>query len=295
MDRKKFIHTLATATAGIMTLSAFKNLNDSLKEDGVTMPVLFIGHGSPMNGIEHNIFSNKWEELGKSIPVPKAVLCVSAHWLTKGTAVTAMTKPKTIHDFGGFPPELFAVQYPAPGNPALADETKNLIKKTTVELDHDWGLDHGTWSVVRRMYPDATIPVLQLSIDYDQPGLYHYELGKELAALRKKGVLIIGSGNMVHNLRMVAWDKLDKPEFGFDWAIEMNETFKKNILSGNYTSLINYKGFGKAGELAIPTPDHYFPLLYILGMKNPKDEISFFNDKVVGGSLTMTSVLFQSE
>lgn len=276
-----------------MTLGAFRNLNDSLKEDGNIMPILFIGHGSPMNAIENNIFSSKWEELGKTIPQPKAVLCISAHWLTRGTAITAMPNPKTIHDFGGFPDELFKVEYPAPGDPALAAETKSLIQKTTVELDHDWGLDHGTWSVVRRMYPLANIPVLQLSIDYYQPGQYHFDLAKELSALRRKGVLIIGSGNMVHNLRMVSWDKIDQDNYGYDWAIEMNDTFKKKIGDGDFAPLINYKSLGKSAELAIPTPDHYWPLLYILGLKEKRDQPIFFNDKAVGGSLTMTSVLFQ--
>lgn len=292
MDRKQFIGTLATAVGGFMTLSAFKNLNDTLKEDGHRMPVMFIGHGSPMNAIENNIFSRTWEDLGKSIPTPKAVLVISAHWLTKGTAVTAMPNPKTIHDFGGFPDELFQVQYPAPGDPLLAAETKKLITSTEVVLDHDWGLDHGTWSVVRRMYPGANIPVLQLSIDYHRPGQYHFDLAKQLSALRRKGVLIIGSGNMVHNLRMVAWDKLDKEEYGYDWALELNDTFKKKITSGDFTPLINYSSLGKAAELAIPTPDHYWPLLYILGLKEKSDEVSFFNDKAVGGSLTMTSVRF---
>jgi 4,5-DOPA dioxygenase extradiol len=173
-----------------------------------------------MNGIESNEFSLAWEKTATELPTPTAVLVISAHWLTNGTHITAMDSPKTIHDFGGFPEALFAVQYPAPGNPLLATETKNLIKTTNVGLDHDWGLDHGAWTVVRRMYPSANIPVLQLSIDYSKPASYHYNVAKELASLRKKGVLIIGSGNMIHNLRMVAWDKLDKPGFGYDWAIE---------------------------------------------------------------------------
>lgn len=291
MHRKNFISTLLSASAGIMTLSSFKSLNDLLKEDGNIMPVLFIGHGSPMNGIESNIYSRRWEELGTKLPIPKAVICVSAHWLTQGTSITAMPNPRTIHDFGGFPDELFKVEYPAPGDPALAEETKKLITSVNVGLDHDWGLDHGTWTVVRRMYPSAEIPVLQLSIDFYKPGSYHFNLAKELSVLRRKGVLIIGSGNMVHNLRMVAWDKLDQTEYGYDWAIEMNDLFKKKILSGDYPALMNYSSLGKSAELAIPTPDHYFPLLYALGLQEAKDDVSFFNDHVVGGSLTMTSVL----
>ena len=274
------------------TLSAFNRFTSTLKEEDQLMPALFIGHGSPMNGIENNSFSNYWKQLAKEIPTPKAVLVISAHWLTKGTKITAMETPKTIHDFGGFPRELFEVQYPAPGNPELANETKTLITSTQVELDHDWGLDHGTWTIVRHMYPEANIPVLQLSIDYSKGPQYHYDLAKELYALRKKGVLIFGSGNMVHNLGMVAWDKLNEPEFGFDWALQMNNKFKELIGNGDDSQLINYEKLGKEAKLAIPTPDHYYPLLYTLGLKTGKEKISFFNDKAVGGSLTMTSVRF---
>ena len=253
------------------------------------MPLLFIGHGSPMNGIELNEFSQSWAKMGREIEIPTAVICISAHWLTKGTFVTAMEHPKTIHDFGGFPKALFDVQYPAPGNVLLAKETKNLITKTNVGLDHDWGLDHGTWTVVKHMYPNANIPVIQLSIDYYQSPQYHYELAKELAILRRKGVLIIGSGNMVHNLRMVQFGA-QNPNFGFDWAIEMNEVFKKNILTKNHQPLIDYEKLGPAAKLAIPTPDHYYPLLYILGMQEKNEEAVIFNDKAVMGSLTMTSI-----
>ncbi len=273
-------------------LSAFKNFTSSLVEQAYTMPVLFIGHGSPMNGIEHNMYSNQWMQLAKDIPVPKAVLVVSAHWFTKGTSITAMDFPKTIHDFGGFPQALFDVQYPAPGNPLLAAETAAMVQSATIELDHDWGLDHGAWTILKHMYPAANIPILQLSIDYTKAPSYHYALAKELYQLRKKGVLIIGSGNMVHNLRMVAWDKLAIPGFGFDWALEMNDTFKNLILQNQHTSLINYEQLGAAAKLAIPTPEHYLPLIYTLGLKTEKDAIKFFNDTAVGGSLTMTSVQF---
>lgn len=290
MDRNNFIKSIVITTAGMTTLSAFKNFSDTLKEQEQLMPTLFIGHGSPMNGIEDTIFSRNWAKMGKDIPTPKAVLVVSAHWLSKGTRITAMDFPKTIHDFGGFPQALFDVQYPAPGNPVLANETANLIHSTQVVLDHDWGLDHGTWTVVKHMYPNANIPVLQLSIDYTKGPQFHYELAKELNALRKKGVLIIGSGNMVHNLRMVAWDKLSEPEYGYDWALTMNEKFKHLISSRDYNSLINYETLGSAAKLAIPTSEHYLPLLYTLGVSDSKDSVSFFNDKVVGGSLTMTSV-----
>jgi len=273
-----------------MSLHDFKNWTDSLGGQDTKMPVLFIGHGSPMNGIEDNEFSQTWRRMGEQITRPKAVLVVSAHWLTRGTHITAMENPKTIHDFGGFPQALFDVQYPAKGNPELAKETSRLITSTNVGLDHEWGLDHGTWTVVRHMYPDADIPVLQLSIDYDRPPEYHYNLAKEIAALRKKGVLIIGSGNMVHNLRMVDWRRLSEPDFGFDWALEMNTVFKEKIGNGDHKALINYETLNKAASLAIPTPDHYYPLLYTLGLQDKEDEISFFNDRLVGGSLNMTSV-----
>jgi 4,5-DOPA dioxygenase extradiol len=269
------------------SITAFQKFTDTLSRQDHTMPLMFIGHGSPMNGIEDNEFSMKWEQLGKDIPLPSAVLCISAHWLTKGTQITAMEHPQTIHDFGGFPQALFDVQYPAPGNPALAKETASLIHKTTVGFDHEWGLDHGTWSIVKRMYPEANIPVLQLSIDYSKGPQYHYELARELEALRKKGVLIIGSGNMVHNLRILDWHRSDS---GYDWAVEINEKFKKSILSGDHKPLINFEGFGQAGKLSIPTPEHYLPLLYILGLTNSKEKISIFNDKLVMGSISMTSV-----
>lgn len=291
MERKQFIKTLAIGAAGMTTLSAFKRFTGGLKEDGHLMPVLFIGHGSPMNGIEDNEFSNRWSALAKEIPVPKAVLVVSAHWFTKGTRITAMDFPKTIHDFGGFPKALFEVEYKAPGSPALAQETVDLLRAAPVALDHDWGLDHGTWTIVRHMYPEANIPVLQLSIDYTQGPAYHYDLAKELYALRRKGVLIMGSGNMVHNLGMIAWDKMDAPEYGYDWALTMNEKFKQLISDGDHKPLLNYEGLGKEAKLAVPTPEHYLPLMYTLGLKGSKDSVTFFNDKAVGGSLTMTSVI----
>lgn len=289
MNRKNFI-TLLSGGVAMASIQPFYDWTKGLGEEEEKMPVLFIGHGSPMNAIEDNIFSKRWQQMGKEIPTPKAVVVVSAHWLTKGTMVTAMPNPKTIHDFGGFPQALFDVQYPAPGSPELATEIQKLITNPAVELDHDWGLDHGTWSVVKHMYPDADIPVLQLSIDYYKPAAYHYELAKQLLSLRKKGVLIIGSGNMVHNLRMVAWDKLSEPEYGFDWALEMNDVFKNKISNGFHKELIQYEKLHKAATLAIPTPDHYYPLLYILALQTDNDKVEFFNDKAVGGSLTMTSV-----
>jgi 4,5-DOPA dioxygenase extradiol len=289
MDRKNFIQYILSGVT-MTSLSAFNKFTDHLQEQDRLMPVLFIGHGSPMNGIEDNPFSKGWREMAKSIPVPKAVLVISAHWLTRGTRVTAMNAPRTIHDFGGFPDELFKVQYPAPGDPVLAGETVSMVKSTTVGLDHDWGLDHGAWTVVRHMYPEANIPVLQLSIDHTKDTAYHFELAKELYALRKKGVLIIGSGNMVHNLGMVAWDKLNAENYGYDWAIRMNSTFKELIANEFFDKLIRYQSLGRDAMLAIPTPEHYWPLIYALGLKGKNDMTSFFNDKLVGGSLTMTSV-----
>ena len=289
MERKAFIKTLIGGAA-MASLQPFYNWTKDLTEQDEKLPALFIGHGSPMNGIEDNEFSRTWAKFGKEIPKPKAVLVISAHWLTNGTHITAMENPKTIHDFGGFPQALFDVEYPAKGSPELAKATSELITSTNVGLDHDWGLDHGTWTVVRHMYPNADIPVLQLSIDYNKPPQYHYDLAKQLASLRKKGVLIIGSGNMVHNLRMVAWDKLQEPEYGFDWAIEMNTIFKDKIANNDFKSLIEYEKLNEAAKLAIPTLDHYYPLLYSIALQDSKDEVSFFNDKPVGGSLTMTSV-----
>jgi 4,5-DOPA dioxygenase extradiol len=264
MDRKKFIKSLAILPLSVAAMK-LEELNKMTEPLGKTekMPVLFLGHGSPMNAIEENEFVAGFRNIGKEIPKPNAILCVSAHWETKGTFVTAMENPTTIHDFGGFPRELFAVQYPAPGSPDLAKEAKALITKTEVGLDDKWGLDHGAWSVIKHLYPNADIPVIQMSIDYSQTPQYHYELAQQLKSLREKGVLIIGSGNMVHNLRMVAWKQLNE-SFGFDWAIEANEKMKKFILSGDHNPLINFRSQGKSFDLAIPTPEHYLPLLYSL-------------------------------
>lgn len=290
MYRREFLSSISGIGA-IGTLSSLKSITDDLSNTD-KMPVLFIGHGSPMNGIENNEFSNQWGKLGKALPLPKAIVVVSAHWLTKGTFITAMNNPKTIHDFGGFPQALYDVQYNAPGSPELAQKTKNLFKSVNATLDHDWGLDHGAWTVTRRMYPDANIPVLQISIDINKPASFHYQLGKELASLRTKGVLIIGSGNMVHNLGKIAWNKIDEVGFGYDWAVEMHQLFKSKIADNDHQALINYTSLSKSALLAVPTPDHYLPLMYILGLQQKNENAEFFNDKLVAGSINMTSVQF---
>jgi len=292
MDRKSFLKTIAAIPliGATMKLSTLNNLASSFEETETLMPVLFLGHGSPMNAIEENEFVEGFRKIGKTIPRPNAILCVSAHWETRGTYVTAMQNPPTIHDFGGFPQALFDVQYPAPGSPELAKETQELIKTTQVGLDDKWGLDHGAWSVIKHLYPNADIPVVQLSLDHFQGPKYHYELAKELYTLRKRGILIIGSGNMVHNLRMVAWNKLNEPEFGFDWAHVANEKMVKYILDGNHQALIDFRSQGREFDLSIPTPEHYLPLLYTLALQGKNEEIEIFNNKAIGGSLTMTSI-----
>lgn len=254
------------------------------------MPVFFFGHGSPMNAIEENQFVRGFRNSIASVTKPKAIVCVSAHWYTRGTKVTAMEMPKTIHDFGGFPEALYAVDYPAHGSPVLAKEAKQLLQPVAVELNDSWGLDHGTWSVVKHLYPDADVPVIQLSIDYTQPPEYHFQLAQKLQALRYKGVLIIGSGNIVHNLRLVDFYNFDKDNYGYDWAIEAHDTINKYLLDGNYKPLFDYEKQGKAVQLAIPTPDHYLPLLYTLGLQQKGEAIELFNDKMVAGSLSMTSL-----
>ena len=292
MQRKQFLQalTLLPALGSLMNLRHLSKLAESLATTD-RMPALFLGHGSPMNALEDNEFSRGWQAISKSIPKPRAILCVSAHWETRGTFVTAMEKPKTIHDFGGFPKALFEVQYPAPGSPAIAQETKRTVTSTEVGLDQQWGLDHGCWSVVKHLYPKADIPVLQFSLDYTKPPQYHYQLAKELSALRNKGILIAGSGNMVHNLGIIDWQN---PSGGYDWAVEANTKMKAMITSRNHADLINYSAQGKAFQLSIPTNEHYLPLLYILAMQGEKENTSFFNDKTIMGSIAMTSVVVKS-
>lgn len=254
------------------------------------MPVLFLGHGSPLNAIEENEFVQGFRKLKEELPIPAAILVISAHWETEGTRVTAMKNPRTIHDFGGFPQALYEVQYPAPGSPELAEAVRKLTDGGIEMLDDKWGLDHGCWSVAKHLYPNADVPVVQLSLDYNKTPLQHYELARKLMYLRYKGVLIIGSGNMVHNLSLVAWNRLGEEGYGYDWALEANEKMKKFILLNNHASLINYSAQGQEFKRAIPTPEHYLPLLYALALKGESEPIALFNDKVVGGSLSMTSV-----
>ncbi|MFC2037534.1 4,5-DOPA dioxygenase extradiol [Chloroflexota bacterium] len=248
------------------------------------MPVLFMGHGSPMNAIEDNEFSQAWKQIGQEIPTPRAILCISAHWLTQGTAVTAMARPRTIHDFGGFPPELYAQQYPAPGAPEHARLTRELVSTTQITLDDDWGLDHGTWSVLMHLFPQATIPTYQLSIDYHKPPLYHYDLASELKPLRSQGVLIFGSGNIVHNLRLARFE-----ESAYDWATAFDGTIERLLLARDDDALVDYPRLGDTANLAVPTPDHYYPLLYALGATARQEAITFYAERVTYGAISMRS------
>jgi 4,5-DOPA dioxygenase extradiol len=279
-----------------MNLQDKTNLNETLfEETGAKMPVLFIGHGSPMNALENNEFSQSWRELGQNLPRPKAILAISAHWETRGVAVTAMSQPRTIHDFGGFPRELFEYQYPAPGSPELARLVQETIQLTKATADQNWGLDHGTWSILAQMYPQADIPVIQLSLDRTKTPAQHYELGKELRALRNKGVLIVGSGNIVHNLSLVDFKLVRSAgsfnvKGGYDWAIEFDEAIKQAILTGDHATPINYEKLGKSAVLSVNSAEHYLPLLYILGLQEEQDQLKFLTEELVAGSLSMRSV-----
>ena len=272
-----------------MNLNDLENITQQFNNTE-KMPVLFLGHGSPMNAIEENQFVQGFRNISREIPKPNAILCISAHWFTNGTFVTAMLNPKTIHDFYGFPKELFEVNYPAPGSPELARETAELLLPEIVEEDHSWGLDHGAWSVIRHLYPNAEIPVIQLSIDYSKPPQYHFDLAKKLQKLREKGILIIGSGNIVHNLRMIDWKNINTVGAGWDWAVEAREKTNNWLLDGNFQNLIDYQRQGVALQTAVPSPDHYLPLIYSLGLKEKFENLSLFNDELIGGSLSMTSV-----
>jgi 4,5-DOPA dioxygenase extradiol len=291
MNRKDFLKVLGMASLSY-SMNSLKDLTHYIEELPTTekTPLLFLGHGSPMNAIEENQFVEGFRKTAKTFSKPKAIICISAHWLTRGTKVTAMPNPRTIHDFGGFPKELFEVQYPAKGSPELAKQTKETLLPTQIELDDQWGLDHGAWSVLKHLYPDADVPVIQMSIDYYKPASYHFELAKKLQSLREKGILIVGSGNIIHNLGLVDFRNIDKDNYGYDWAIEARELTNQYLLNGDFNALVEYQKLPKSVQLAVPTPDHYLPLIYILGLKTSKETLSLFNDKLVGGSLSMTSV-----
>lgn len=274
------------------TLSALEALGNHLSLTE-RMPVMFVGHGNPMNAIEDNIYHRTWQAMGKTLPRPQAILSVSAHWITNGTKVTAMSQPKTIHDFGGFPKKLFDQEYPAPGSPEFAKLTQELVTYSHVQTDETWGLDHGTWSVLLPMYPAADIPVFQLSLDYDQPPTYHYEIGKQLSKLRDKGVLIIGSGNLVHNLRQVDWSGGNKV---YDWAREFDSRFTEWMDKGDHTSILNYqKILGNTATMAHPTYDHLLPLFYILGLQQKNEHITYFNDQFDMASISMRSMVIDGK
>ena len=269
-----------------MELKILQDIKNNWKETS-PMPLLFIGHGSPLNAIENNQYHRSWKELGKKLPRPVAILSISAHWITHGTKVTMMQKPKTIHDFGGFPDELYMQQYPAPGSIWLAEKTQLLTTNHPIEPDYEWGLDHGTWSVLLPMFPLADIPVIQLSIDYHQPISYHYELATQLKKLREKGVLIIGSGNIVHNLQAM------RMEAGpYDWNLEFDQKIAHWIETGNDRAIIDFQNLGSLARLAHPTYDHFLPLLYVLGLKDKKDRFEFFNEDYEFASMSMRSVVF---
>ena len=252
------------------------------------MPAIFFGHGNPMNAVTANGYTEAWRRMGAETPRPKAVLAVSAHWYGIGTGVTVATAPRTIHDFGGFPDELYQVQYPAPGDPALARRVRDLLAPLEVNSDTDWGLDHGTWSVLAHVYPQAEVPVVQLSIDESRPAAFHFEIGQRLAPLREEGVLIVGSGNLVHNLRTYAWGR--HPQDPYDWAIRFEDSARQLIRAGDHKPLIAYDTLGPDAALSIPTPDHYLPLLYVLGAAQQGEPITFPVEGVDGGSISMLAV-----
>jgi 4,5-DOPA dioxygenase extradiol len=290
MKRLDFIKTGLLLSLGAcgMRVNDLKKMTDEMP---VTpkMPVLFLGHGSPMNAIEENEFVAGFRKIAQTLPKPTAILCISAHWYINKTAVTAMEMPKQIYDFGGFPKALYEVKYPAKGSLSLANETKNTVKKVEVQLDETWGLDHGAWTVIKHLYPNADVPIVQMSIDFTKDAQYHFDLAKDLQALRNKGILIIGSGNIIHNLGLVDFYNLDKDNYGYDWAIESRVILNQLIQNGDFKSLINFQQLGKSVKLAIPTPEHYLPMIYSLGLKEEREELSLFNDKLLGGSLSMTS------
>ena len=252
------------------------------------MPVVFFGHGNPMNAVQHNAWTEGWAAIGTTIPKPKAILCISAHWYLPATLVTAQEQPRTIHDFGGFPRQLYEVNFPAPGDPELAHRVKDLLAPVPAGLDTRWGLDHGTWSVLCHVFPEADVPVIQLSIDETQPAEFHYETAKRLSGLRDERVLVVGSGNLVHNLHAYAWGRQQVEPY--DWAVRFEEKARELILAGNHQPLVNYETLGRDARLSVPTPDHYLPMLYVLALQRNGDEISFPVEGMDGGSVSMLSV-----
>lgn len=274
----------------MVSLQNFYNESENRKNSPV-MPVIFVGHGSPMNAIESNTFSENWKKLGESLQKPLAILSVSAHWLTSGsTKVTAMKKPPTIHDFGGFPRELYQMEYPAPGSPEFAEQTISLLRESHTFADHSWGLDHGTWSVLVNLFPEANVPVYQLSIDYSKAPEYHFELVKALRILRSKGVLLMGSGNIVHNLSRLSMNG-ESPS----WSLEFDERVKKYIDQGDFRSVVDFLSWGNISKLAHPSHDHFLPLLYSLGMASPTDEVKYFNEGFDLGSISMRSLILENK
>jgi len=253
-----------------------------------TMPAIFFGHGNPMNALMDNEYTKGWAAIGAGMPRPRAVLCVSAHWYVPGTSVTAMAEPKTIHDFGGFPRQLYEITYPAPGDPVLAGRIKDLLAPVPVGLDRQWGLDHGTWSVLCHAFPGAEIPVVQLSIDETQPAAYHYEIAKKLAPLRDEGILVAGSGNIIHNLHTYAWGRHTVEPF--DWAVRFEARARELLLAGEHDPLVEYETMGRDAMLSIPTPDHYLPLLYVIAQRRDNEPVSFPVEGIDGGSVSMLSV-----
>lgn len=293
MNRRSFIKSgiILSTLSQSNKLEAFVKSTKDWSEVDRPMPVLFVGHGAPLYALDENKYSLAWRKIGSDIPTPKAIVCISAHWLTRGsTRVTAMPKPRTIHDFGRMDDRLFEMQYPAPGSPELAKDIADSIQSTHIELDHEWGFDHGTWCVLHHMFPKADIPVIQFSIDYREDAEYHFNLAKQLSYLRKKGIFIIASGNIVHNLREIVFQE----EAAFDYAIEFDEISKNLMEKGDFKSLMNYNKLGQAANRSIPTPDHYFPLMYSLGLKTEKDELSFPIEGISYGSTSMRSVLISS-
>jgi 4,5-DOPA dioxygenase extradiol len=254
------------------------------------LPALFLGHGSPMNALQENDWTRAWAAIGARLPRPRAVLAISAHWYVPALAVTAMAAPRTIHDFGGFPRALYAMRYPAPGDPALAGRVQQLLAPLPVAADHSWGLDHGTWSVLHHVLPQADVPVVQLSIDQTQPPRFHRELGARLRPLRDAGILLLGSGNVVHNLEAYAWGR--HPQEPYDWALRFEATVRRQLQSVQHASLIDYAELGRDALLSVPTPEHYLPLLYILGASEPGEPVTFPVGGIDGGSISMLAVQF---